>query len=183
MTEPIVLPRRRHFLRAWGRSVAVLAPPAWARAAAATAVRLQLQHTHTGERLALALPSGAAPPPAMQSALEHFLRDHYSGAVGRIDPALFAQLQVLQRLLRSDGPWEVISGYRSAETNERLRRRGGGGVARGSLHLQGRALDLRLAGVVLAELRDAALSLRQGGVGFYAAEHFVHLDTGPVRRW
>lgn len=183
MTNTKRCPRRRCFLQASSRSAAALALPAWARpAVAAVAASLALQHTHTGEQLALEWPDAAAPPPSAQAALERLLRDHYSGAVGRIDPALFAQLHALQRLLRHDGPWEVISGFRSAETNERLRRRGGG-VARNSLHLQGRAIDVRLAGVALAELRDAALSLRRGGVGFYPAERFVHLDTGAVRRW
>jgi len=77
----------------------------------------------------------------------------------------------------------VISGYRSGRTNEQLRQRGGGGVARTSLHLQGRAIDVRLADVPLAALRDAALELRAGGVGYYPGERFVHLDTGRVRAW
>jgi len=86
-------------------------------------------------------------------------------------------------LATGSGTFEVISGFRSAETNERLRRRGGGGVASRSLHLEGRALDLRVPGVPLAVLRDAALELRAGGVGFYPASDFVHIDTGRVRRW
>ena len=100
-----------------------------------------------------------------------------------MDPGLLDQLRSLQRLLAADGTIEVISGFRSAETNERLRRRGGGGVASRSLHLQGRALDLRMEGVPLARLRDAALELQAGGVGFYPESNFVHIDTGRVRRW
>ncbi|MGE4376958.1 MAG: YcbK family protein, partial [Burkholderiaceae bacterium] len=80
-------------------------------------------------------------------------------------------------------PFEVISGYRSPATNNTLRNTRGGGVAKHSLHMVGKAIDVRLPGVPLTELRDAALSLRQGGVGFYPSAQFVHLDTGPVRRW
>jgi uncharacterized protein YcbK (DUF882 family) len=76
----------------------------------------------------------------------------------------------------------VISGYRSPATNELLQRRSAG-VATRSLHLEGRAIDVRLADVPLADLRDAAMSMRAGGVGFYAQSQFVHLDTGRVRRW
>jgi uncharacterized protein YcbK (DUF882 family) len=86
-------------------------------------------------------------------------------------------------VLASDATIEVISGYRSPATNERLRRRGGGGVASRSLHLQGRALDIRMVGVPLSILRDAALDLRAGGVGFYPESNFLHIDTGTVRRW
>nr|HMS81883.1 DUF882 domain-containing protein [Burkholderiaceae bacterium] len=100
-----------------------------------------------------------------------------------IDPALLDQLQRLARLTGTRAPFEVISGYRSPRTNDLLRRTGGGGVARRSLHLDGRAIDLRLADVPLASLRDAALELRAGGVGFYRSEGFVHLDTGRPRAW
>jgi uncharacterized protein YcbK (DUF882 family) len=117
------------------------------------------------------------------AALNHFLRDHYSGEVGRIDPGVFDQLHQLQQRLDSRAAFEVISGYRCPATNARLRATRGGGVATNSLHLQGRAIDVRLAGTPLADLRDAALSLRGGGVGYYPRERFVHLDTGRVRTW
>ena len=77
----------------------------------------------------------------------------------------------------------MISGYRCPATNTTLRNTRGGGVARRSLHMDGKAIDVRLPGVPLADLRDAALSLGMGGVGFYPREQFVHVDTGPVRRW
>jgi len=144
---------------------------------------LAFAHTHTGERLHLVFAIGAHYLDDALAALNRLLRDHYSGHVGRIDPALFDQLHRLQQLLGSAAPIEVISGFRSGATNERLRRTGGGGVARRSLHLDGRAIDIRLPDVPLADLRDAARSLRAGGVGFYPRERFVHLDTGPVRAW
>ena len=83
---------------------------------------------------------------------------------------------------RSHHAFQIISGYRSAATNEMLHRRSAG-VASGSLHMRGQAVDIRLADVSLERLRDAALSLRSGGVGYYAASQFVHVDTGRVRAW
>jgi uncharacterized protein YcbK (DUF882 family) len=180
---------RRHLLRRASHLAALAAsslalpwPSGPARAAAGGERRLALVHTHTGERLALAFAIGAEIIPDALGALDHFLRDHYSGTVGRIDPQLFDQLHRLQAVLGRAGPYEIISGYRSAATNQRLRERGGG-VARHSLHLEGRAIDVRLPGVATTELRDAALSLRAGGVGTYVQQSFVHLDTGRVRSW
>ncbi len=83
----------------------------------------------------------------------------------------------------AEGAYEIISGFRGADTNALLRATRGGGVARHSLHMEGRAIDVRLPGVPLAEVRDAAIALRAGGVGFYARDRFVHLDTGRVRTW
>jgi uncharacterized protein YcbK (DUF882 family) len=142
-----------------------------------------MHHLHTGETLALAREATPSEKPGFLALLNRFLRDHYSGVQGTMDPGLIDQVRRLQQAMASDGAIEVISGYRSSVTNERLRRRGGGGVATRSLHLQGRALDLRIAGVPLVALRDAALDLRAGGVGFYPESNFLHIDTGPVRRW
>jgi len=115
--------------------------------------------------------------------LDRFLRDHYTGEVGRIDPQLHELLYTLGRRLDTQAPFHVISGYRCAATNERLRAHGGGGVAKRSLHMVGQAIDIRVPGVQLATLRDAALSLKAGGVGYYPGSQFVHVDTGPVRHW
>jgi uncharacterized protein YcbK (DUF882 family) len=189
MSDTHDLPRRRFLRRAShlgtmaAASVALpmLAHPA--RAATQGPRRLSLVHTHTGEKLALAFAVDEHFVPSALGALDHFLRDHYSGSVGRIDPQLFELLHRVQLTLGASGPYEIISGYRAADTNEALRRTRGGGVARHSLHMEGRALDVRLSGVALADLRDAALGLRAGGVGFYMRERFVHLDTGRVRTW
>ena len=88
----------------------------------------------------------------------------------------------LQQLVGAPHAFEVISGYRCPTTNIRLRATRGGGVAKRSLHMEGRAIDIRAPGVPLADLRDAAVSLRAGGVGFYSGQ-FLHIDTGRVRRW
>jgi len=162
----------------------LLAPPARAGAPSLAADRaLSLAHTHTGERLATTYAVDHRYLPTALGTLDHFLRDHYSGTIGRMDPRLFDLLHTVHARLRSQAPFEVISGYRSPHTNARLRERGGGGVARRSLHMDGQAIDVRLGDVPLADLRDAALELRAGGVGYYARERFVHIDTGRVRSW
>lgn len=113
--------------------------------------------------------------------LNFSLRDHHNGRVGRIDPSLVTHLMDIQEVLGLDNPtFEVLSAYRSPQTQAMLRKRGAR-VARRSMHLQGRAIDIRIAGVKMRDLRDAALSLRRGGVGYY--KRFVHFDTGPYRQW
>lgn len=177
---------RRTFLHRVGVAASVAMPLSarTARAATPDERRLAFVHTHTGERLHITYAQGGAYPSAAMSTLARFLRDHYSGEVGRIDPALYDLLYRVQRELAApDAVIEVVSAFRGAATNERLRATRGGGVARHSLHLEGRAIDLRLQGVELASLRDAAIALGGGGVGYYARERFVHLDTGRVRRW
>jgi uncharacterized protein YcbK (DUF882 family) len=156
--------------------------PAAARASAPGPRELALVHTHTHERIALVYAVGEHYVPDALVALNRFLRDHYTGAIGTIDPALFDLLHRVQQLIGAIQPFEVISGYRCAATNETLRTTRGGGVAKHSLHMEGRAIDVRLPSAALANLRDAALSLKAGGVGYYAGQ-FVHIDTGRVRRW
>jgi uncharacterized protein YcbK (DUF882 family) len=145
--------------------------------------QLAFAHTHTGERLQLVYAHGAQYLDEAMGALNRLLRDHYSGTVGRIDPTLFDLLHQVQHSLGARMPFEVISGYRSPATNAHLRTSRGGGVAKRSLHMDGRAIDVRLPGVPLAELRDAARALKGGGVGYYPQDRFVHIDTGPVRHW
>ncbi|TWG88907.1 uncharacterized protein YcbK (DUF882 family) [Cupriavidus gilardii J11] len=178
---------RRHFLRrtgglALGAGLTALAPRL-ALANVPGARSLALDHTHTGEHLSLVYAMGEQILPKAHVTLNRFLRDHYSGHVGTIDPGLFDVLSELHRVLGADQPFQVISGYRSPFTNARLRSTRGGGVAKHSLHMDGKAIDIRLPGVPLADLRDAAVSLQAGGVGYYSAENFVHVDTGRVRRW
>jgi uncharacterized protein YcbK (DUF882 family) len=175
---------RRHFLKRSALAAAGALPLARkAQANVAPGGReLALVHTHTHERLALVYAVEQAYVPDALTSLNRFLRDHYSGAVAPIDPRLFDLLHQVRTLVGAAQPYEVISGYRSPATNELLRVTRGGGVARHSLHMEGRAIDVRLPGVPLADLRDAAASLKAGGVGYYAGQ-FVHIDTGRVRRW
>jgi uncharacterized protein YcbK (DUF882 family) len=154
------------------------------RAAASAAVRaLSLHNAHTGEALVLPYAQGGTYLSAALSEFNRFLRDFRTGEAHPIDPAVLDQLHTLASITGSREPIQIISGYRSPATNQALRARNGGGVARHSLHLEGRAIDIRLTDVGLADLRDAAISLKAGGVGYYAQSAFVHVDTGPVRRW
>ena len=176
---------RRRFLRHTARLAAGSLPllAASARASVPGARSLALVHTHTHERLDLVYAVDGRYDPQALATLNHFLRDHYSGDIGTIDPRVFDQLHRVGQVLGSSAAFEVISGYRCPGTNQRLRATRGGGVATHSLHMEGRAIDVRLPGCSLADLRDAALTLRAGGVGFYAREQFVHLDTGRLRTW
>ena len=185
MIEPFV-PARRHFMRRTARLAALGALPplgAGARAAVPDARGLALAHTHTRERIDLVYAIEDRYVPEALGSLNRFLRDHYTGDVGLMDPRVFDLLHRVQHVLGSGRFFEVISGYRCPATNSLLRETRGGGVARHSLHMEGRAIDVRLPGVPLADLRDAALSLGAGGVGYYPREQFVHLDTGRVRGW
>lgn len=180
------LPARRHFLRQGLRlALAGSSLPLAARALAARpdARSLSLHHTHTGERMSLVYALGGQYLPESLTRFNQFLRDHYTGQVGTMDPQLLDLLHGVKQTLGGEPCFEVISGYRCPATNSRLRSTRGGGVARRSLHMDGKAIDIRVAGLALPELRDAALSLRGGGVGFYASEQFVHIDTGRPRSW
>lgn len=195
MTNAAHAHRRQFIRRAGALALAGIATPALASrppavpadasatAGAPSARRLAFRHLHTGEQLAVVYAEQDQYLPDALGALNRLLRDHYSGEVGAITPALFDQLHRLQHLLGSTQPIQVISAYRAPSTNARLRETRGGGVARRSLHMDGRAIDVRIPGVPLGTLRDAALALRAGGVGYYPREQFVHLDNGPVRRW
>jgi uncharacterized protein YcbK (DUF882 family) len=177
---------RRRFLRSGARIAAVGALPIWAHPARASSPAprsLAMVHTHTDERIDLVFAVGERYVDESLGRLNRFLRDHYSGEVGVIDPQVFDLMHGVQQALGADGAFEIISGYRCPATNATLRGTRGGGVAKQSLHMQGRAIDVRLPGVPLDELRDAALSLRAGGVGYYASSRFVHLDNGRVRSW
>lgn len=180
-------PPRRRFLRhvlAGTSGIAAALPLARPlHAAVADSRQLDLAHTHTGERLSLVYAQSQQYLPDALDSLNHFLRDHYSGTIGDMDPRLYDLLHAVHRLTGARRPYEVISGYRAPATNDTLRRSRGGGVAKHSLHMEGRAADVRLPGVRLSDLRDAALSLQAGGVGYYPDQDFVHVDTGRVRRW
>jgi uncharacterized protein YcbK (DUF882 family) len=122
-------------------------------------------------------------PDALEQ-INHFLADFRTGDLAEIDPALLDIIYDVRASLGSDGTYEVISAYRSPKTNEMLRgRSASSGVAKNSQHLLGKAIDVRLEGVPTAKLRDAAIRLQRGGVGYYEESDFVHMDTGRVRRW
>lgn len=174
--------RRRLLHLGLGASAGLLLGPGRARAARIGGRSLRLEHLHTGERLnATYWENGRYLPDALGE-INHLLRDFRTGATARIDPRLLDILYGLGRRLGCTPDFAVIGGYRSPHTNEMLRSRSGG-VAKNSYHMKGQAIDLRLNGCRLADLRRAALALRAGGVGYYPGSNFVHVDTGPVRSW
>ena len=178
---------RRSFLGYGALATAAAMVPGTAQAAVSKRPErvLSFFHTHTGERLKIAYCCDGIYQPEALSQLNHLLRDFRVDQEKPIDPKLFDLLHELGGTLETDQPYHIISGYRSAETNSMLRERGGAhtGVASSSLHMVGKAIDIRLPGVKLDHLRSAAASLKLGGVGFYPSSNFVPVDTGRVRYW
>ena len=194
MTAPLAPSRRRLLASALGAAAASLVPrplrASLERLARQTAgeddVRsLAFFNTHTGERVETAFRVGDRYAEAGLKSIDWILRDYRTGDVARIDPKLLDLLHLIREQAAGDGSpavYEIISGYRSPYSNELLRNRSGA-VARHSLHLKGMAADVRLTGVSLTTLRDAALDLKRGGVGYYGGDRFVHIDTGRPRSW
>jgi len=174
---------RRQFLKLGLCAGAAMAMPrmAWSMAAPA-AKELSLYNLHTNESLKAAFVENGRYVPSAMEALSHLLRDYRTGDAHPIDPALFEQMHSLQQLVEKPGAFHIISGYRSPKTNQTLHARSGG-VASKSMHLEGRAIDIRLPGKELALLHKAALSMKAGGVGYYPSSDFIHIDTGRVRHW
>jgi uncharacterized protein YcbK (DUF882 family) len=143
-----------------------------------------MRSLHTGERMDVTFHDGAALVPEALGAIDRFLRDPYTGDVYAIDPAVLGiAWSVAQAAERPLGEFEIVCGYRSPATNARLHAASPGGVASNSLHLSGKAIDLRLPGLPTGGLRDVALRLGLGGVGFYPAQDFIHIDSGRRRSW
>jgi uncharacterized protein YcbK (DUF882 family) len=159
------------------------AAPARAVTAPPVESRLRLFHTHTGEHLDLVYRRGGAYVAGALEKLDQFLRDHRTGSVHHYDPRIFDLLSELTaKVGRANAEINVICGYRSSWSNEYLRTHTTG-VAKNSLHMEAEAIDIRVPGVRTSTLRDAALSLHEGGVGYYPTSNFVHVDVGRVRRW
>jgi uncharacterized protein YcbK (DUF882 family) len=173
---------RRKFLLLAGAGCAAISSSAFAQVQAQDERKLKLYNLHTGEKLATTYWVQGDYLSDELAAVNHFLRDYRNNEIKRIDPRLLDQVCLLQHTLGRQGSFHIISGYRSPETNARLRRQGTG-VAKHSLHMQGRAIDLRLPGVELKHLRQVALAMRAGGVGYYPKSNFIHLDTGRRRFW
>ncbi len=178
------LSRRGLLMTGLGAMFSLLAAPAIAAPSPAAKLRsVNLVSLHTGERLRASYWRNGKYDSGALREINHFLRDHRTGDVHRIDPALMDLVFETQRRLRVDGrAFEIISGYRSPKTNSMLHTTTTG-VASRSLHMDGKAIDLRMPGVRLAKVRDVAKALRGGGVGYYPASQFVHIDTGRVRYW
>jgi uncharacterized protein YcbK (DUF882 family) len=143
---------------------------------------LKFYHTHTHKTLTVTYYDGGDYLSESLEDLRVFLSDWRNGHQHPIDPGVMDILWEIQQVADNRNAYEVISAYRSPETNNYLRRNSNG-VARKSQHLLGKAIDVRLRGTDTSQLRDIALDLKLGGVGFYEKSDFVHVDTGRVRRW
>jgi uncharacterized protein YcbK (DUF882 family) len=146
---------------------------------------LRLHHLHTGETIDVVYRVGDTYVPAALDKLNHFLRDHRTQDVSTYDPKEFDVLHALMaKLGRPNGVIDIVCGYRTPWSNAFLRQgRASSGVAEHSQHMLAKAIDIRVPGVATTTLRDAALSLHAGGVGYYPVNEFVHVDVGPVRQW
>jgi uncharacterized protein YcbK (DUF882 family) len=177
---------RREFLKvSVGTLVSGMLPlPALAGTLKSVGTRrtLGFYNTHTQEKLNICYFDGDGYRPEALDKINFILRDYRADEILPIDPLLLDQLFALKARIQPRTPFHVISGYRSPSTNAMLRRTTSG-VARTSLHTEGRAIDIRLPGYSTRRLRSLSLALKAGGVGYYPKSNFVHLDTGPVRTW
>jgi len=144
---------------------------------------LSLYNTHTGEKLTTTYrtPEGDYDADALKS-INWILRCHYTNEVANMDIRVLNFLNMVDNQLGGDNEIHIISGYRSLEYNDLLRRESGG-VAKHSLHIEGKAIDIVIPSVNLSTVRKTALALRQGGVGYYPKTGFIHIDSGKLRTW
>ena len=184
--RPMQLSRRR-LLKAGGALAGAMAacgvlPRALAAPGSESVRRLTLKNLHTPEVLEVVYRRGEQYVPEALAQVEVLLRDYRTGERHAIDPHLLDILYEVAQSIGVDPVFSVISGYRSPQTNAMLHERSGG-VASHSLHMEGRAIDVRLTRVDCAELAAKALDMKRGGVGYYRQSDFVHLDTGRFRTW
>ncbi|MGC1294939.1 MAG: DUF882 domain-containing protein [Alloacidobacterium sp.] len=145
--------------------------------------RLRLYHLHTGERIDVVYRVGDRYLPDAVAQLDRFLRDHRTGDEKDYDVKEFDLLHdLMARLGHPNGEIDIVCGYRTPWSNNYLREHGHG-VALHSQHMDAKAIDIRVPGVATAQVRDTALAMQRGGVGYYASSDFVHVDVGRVRRW
>lgn len=181
MTKPV---RRRTFLGiAAAAATSAIAAPAIAFPRFSMRSRaLSFHNLHTDESVDLVYWADGEYLADAKQRIEYLLRDFRNNKIHPIDPRLLDLLSTLRARLDTDAPYQVISGYRSPQTNAMLRRVSEG-VASNSLHMQGQAIDLRVPGHSLEQVHRTALALQAGGVGYYPHSDFVHVDVGRVRRW
>lgn len=160
-----------------------LAPAgAWASLPPSPNRALAFHNTHTNENLTATYWRNGAADPGALTEINHILRDFRTGDVFQMDVKLLDLLSELHRRTGSQRPFQIISGYRSPKTNATLAAESNG-VATHSLHMDGKAIDIRLADVPLEKLHATAVAMKLGGVGMYPVSNFVHVDTGRVRYW
>jgi uncharacterized protein YcbK (DUF882 family) len=143
---------------------------------------LGFYNTHTDERLQVDFCRFGNYDTDALTRINHLLRDHRSGEIKAIDVNLLELLYAISVKTKSRKPFHVISGYRSPATNKSLRKKNMG-VASRSMHMLGKAIDVRISGFSTRQLRNVARKIKGGGVGYYPKSDFVHVDTGRVRYW
>jgi len=176
--------QRRSFLKSSVVLASAIGLPALAKAAQpAPAERtLRLYNTHTGESLrSVFWAEGQFIPDALKD-INKLLRDHRNDKIADMDPKLILLLNDVSDKFGDSQVLHIISGYRSPESNAKLAA-ASNGVAKHSMHMDGKAIDIRMPGKDLAQLHKAAMSMKSGGVGYYPDSQFVHMDTGRVRYW
>jgi uncharacterized protein YcbK (DUF882 family) len=174
---------RRSFVIGVAAATALLARPSLAATLRSPKIRaLDLEIIQTGERLRTVYWSDGYYVGGALQEINVLLRDHRTGEMTKIDPRLLDLMFRLKARLETSQPFEIFSGYRSPQTNALLARKNRR-VAKHSLHMEGKAVDLRVPGIRVRALRNAALKLRGGGVGYYPQSQFIHIDVGPVRSW
>lgn len=182
-TQPVL--SRRSFLLSATQIVlglGVVSAPSIACAKAIGKRSLSFFHTRTQQELSLVYTSGSTYNRKALVQINRFLRDYQTGQVHVIDPKLLDILWAIQKEMGKKGVYEILSGYRSPKTN-RILQKTHSGVASHSLHMKGRAVDIRFSGGSLAQIQQCALGMRSGGVGYYPQDGFVHLDSGQFRTW
>ncbi|HEY8189510.1 MAG TPA: DUF882 domain-containing protein [Micavibrio sp.] len=179
---------RRGFLKAGliamgAGVVTMMTPPAFAamRMPESGAFNVAFRNAHTGDSFNGTYRVGNTYLPDAFERINHVLRDFRTGEEFPIDPRSIDILYMVQSRTNKS-PLDVLSGYRSPKTNSMLRN-ASAGVAKNSLHMVGQAIDIQLPGYSTRRVRDVAIDLRAGGVGYYPDSDFVHIDTGKVRHW
>ncbi|MFO1129677.1 MAG: DUF882 domain-containing protein [Rhodospirillales bacterium] len=188
---------RRHFFAISAAGTAALATaPSWARdpaewnqadfnwgrAKLAVGRSLAFRHTHTDESLNVTYYENGRYLPQALDEINYLFRDFRSDEVKEIDPRLLDTLYAIRLRMETDEPFDILSAYRTPETNAMLRRNGWG-AARNSLHIQGMAIDIRLPDRDSRYVARTARDMERGGVGYYPRANFVHVDSGSVRTW
>lgn len=176
---------RRSFLAHSAQVIAGLAAlsvPDICSAKVAAKRTISLYHVRAQKELTLTYARGNSYDPKAMAKIASFLRDYQTGQIHRIDPGLLDILWTVQQEMGCKGPYKVVSAFRSPQTNRKLRRIKSG-VAGHSLHMQGKAIDISLPGARLNQIRQCAISMQTGGVGYYPKSDFVHLDSGIYRTW
>lgn len=180
--QEVCLHRRKILTMGAGLGAALLVRPSMAKALKHSNRSVALHNLHTDEKLSATYWEHGQYLDDALGEINQVLRDHRTNEIHPIDPQLLDLLFSLNNKIGQKAPFHVISGYRSPATNSALRK-ASSKVAKHSYHMQGKAIDITVPGFELSELHKAALAMRKGGVGYYPASNFIHVDTGRVRSW